>query len=79
MTNPASAPPLEASPDINPIWGEDVPLELKEAAAFIGMPLPTLKQKIYSREIASLKVGRRRKVRPSAVRAYLRQHELPAI
>lgn len=63
----------------NPIWGDDVPMLLEEAAAYTGMPLPTFRQKVYAREIDSLKVGRRRKVQPSAVRAYLEKHKLPAL
>ena len=79
MTGITSSSSSKSIPNVNPIWGDDVPLDLKEAAIFIGMPLPTLKQKVYAREIASLKVGKRRKVRPSAVRTYLQRHELPAI
>ena len=63
----------------NPIWGDDVPLLLSEAAAYTGMALGTFKQKVYAREIESRLVGRRRKVQPSAVRAYLERHKLPAI
>ncbi len=63
----------------NPIWGDDMPLNLQDAAAYTGMPLPTFKQKIYSREIASVKVGRRRKVRPSAIRTYLSRYESPSL
>ena len=63
----------------NPIWGDDMPMLLEEAATYTGMPLPTFRQKVYSREISSVKVGRRRKVQPSAVRAYLEKHKLPAL
>lgn len=63
----------------NPIWGDDEPMHLAEAAAYTGMPLPTFKQKIYAREIDSLKVGRRRKVQPSAIRAYVLKHKLTAL
>lgn len=79
MIGAASSTSSRSGSSIDPIWGDDVPLDLKEAAIFIGMPLPTLKQKVYAREISSLKVGKRRRVRPSAVRTYLQQHELPAI
>ena len=54
-------------------------MHLAEAAAYTGMPLPTFKQKIYAREIDSLKVGRRRKVQPSAIRAYVLKHKLTAL
>ena len=63
----------------NPIWGDDEPMLLEVAAAYTGMPLPTFKQKVYAREIDSVKVGRRRKVQPSAVRAYLAKHRLSAL
>ncbi len=63
----------------NPIWGDDEPLLLADAASFTRMPLPTFKQKIYAREIESVKVGRRRMVQPSAVRTYLQKHKRPAL
>ena len=70
---------FEVSVPANPVWGDDLPLDLDVAAKFTGMPLPTFKQKVYGREIASVKVGRRRRVRPSAIRAYVRRHERPAV
>ena len=63
----------------NPIWGDDVPLDLDEAAAYTGMPLGTFRQKVYAREIASVLVGKRRQVQPSAIRAYLERHKRPAL
>ena len=74
---PSATPRLGNRP--NPIWGDDEPMLLEDAAAYTGMPLPTFKQKIYAREIDSVKVGRRRKVQPSAVRAYLEKHKLSAL
>ena len=64
---------------MNPVWGHDMPLKLIEAAEFTGMPLSTFKQKVYSREIASVKIGKLRKVCPSDIRAYLEKHRLPAL
>ena len=73
----ASAP---AVPDRkNPIWGDDKPLSMQETAAFVGMPLGTLRQKVYRREIESVLVGRERKIQPSAMRAYLEGHKRPAL
>ena len=63
----------------NPIWGDDIPLGLEEAAAYTGMPVGTFKQKIYAREIDSVLIGKRRQVQPSAVRAYLERHKRPAL
>ena len=63
----------------NPIWGEDLPLSLSEAAAHSGMRLGSFRQRIYSREIASVMVGKQRKVQPSAVRAYFEQCKRPAL
>ena len=63
----------------NLIWGNDEPLFLEVAAALSGIPLGTLRQLIYRREIDSRKVGRRRKVQPSALRAYLNLHKRPAL
>ena len=63
----------------NPIWGDDEPLPLAEAATYIGMRVGTLRQKVYAREIAVVMVGKHPKVRPSAVRAYLERHERPAL
>ena len=63
----------------NIIWGNDEPLSLEVAAALSGIPLGTLRQLIYRREIDSRKVGRRRKVQPSALRAYLDLHKRPAL
>ena len=83
------SPPADTAPDVmtsvvpasgtNPIWGADAPLSLPEAAAYTGMPLGTFRQKIYSREIESVKVGKHRKVQPSAVRAYLLKHKLSVL
>lgn len=65
--------------DKNPIWGDDAPLSMEEAAMFVGIPLGTLRQKVYAREIESRRVGKRRMVQPSALRAYLEKHRLPAL
>ena len=72
-------PPAKVIGGFNPIWGDDAPILLKEAAFHAGMPLPTFKQKVYAREIDSVKVGRWRKVQPSAVRAYFQKHKRPAL
>lgn len=76
---PAVTAPAVLAPGHNPIWGNDEPLLLSEAAAYIGMSVGTLKQKVYAREIAVVMVGKHPKVRPSAVRAYLERHERPAL
>lgn len=76
---PGALPSPKTGGGFNPIWGDDEPLFLEDAALHAGMPLPTFKQKIYAREIDSVKVGRRRKVQPSAVRAYFQKHKRPAL
>ena len=76
----ASYTSASAVPDRkNPIWGDDKPLSMQEIAAYAGMPLGTLRQKVYRREIESVLVGRERKIQPSAMRAYLEGHKRPAL
>ena len=76
---PVTATPAVLARGRNPIWGDDKPLTLIEAAAYIGMAIGTLREKVYAREIAVVMVGKHPKVRPSAVRAYLERRERPAL
>ena len=77
MPGTKAKPTLAAGPNL--IWGDDKPLNIPEAAAHADMPVSSLNKLIYSRQIESIKKGKRRVVRPSAIRAYFAKHTLAAL
>jgi hypothetical protein len=43
-----------------PEWGDDKPLTVSDAAAFADMPVSSLNNLIYSRQIARIRMSKRR-------------------
>ena len=63
----------------NKVYGDDVPMPWREAARQTGIPERTFWALIERREIVKQPVGARVMIRPSAIRAYLKRVEVPAV
>jgi hypothetical protein len=74
MRNPASIP-IPADPVIRPKLAYPEP----EAAAMVGLSARTLFAARQAGRIAFIKIGERVLYRASALRAFLRDHETPAV
>ena len=65
--------------DGNRIYGDDVPMPWREAAAQTGIPANSFWLLLQSRQIEKQPVGKRVMVTPSAIRAYLARVKVPAL
>ena len=63
----------------NEVYGDDVPMPWREAARQTGIADRTFWGLLERSEIIKQLVGVRVMIRPSAIRAYLKRLEIPAI
>ena len=67
------------APKVGTIYGQDVPMPLDAAAPEMGVSKVTLKRYVAERAIGSIIIGKRRMVRPSAIREYLKKQEVKPV
>ena len=63
----------------NKVYGDDVPMRWKEAAAEAGIAERTFWRLLETRQIDKVEIGGLIKVRPSAIRKYVERQEVPAL
>ena len=63
----------------NKIYGDDVPMRWKDAAVEAGISERTFWRLLGNREIDKVVIGGLVKVRPSAIREYVKRQEVPTL